>query len=311
MRDEHILPTAYLDMNIVGLVAEGSLRLPVGEVRYVYSSEHFTEISRGDGAFLLDCLSALGAYEMSVDLDNWQITDTARLHANANIHDRYREHNELMSPGVAHTATFQSIAAMMWGADNVDRVRASIEDLPHTILPNDQLDRNPELVAEASRVAKHLLETLGPATRPRPPLVEQRRALGASRAQTAGLPPEQVIPEIWSRISPQVAGLTMEELFGAKPIDALGYKIWPMFLAAIQCHSMLNTLGYRPDKGMADEDRTANILSDGAHIAHAMYCDLLLTADRRLSAKASVVYAFLRAKTRVGLVTALPPRDRS
>lgn len=305
MSDLELLPTVYLDMNIVGQIAEGMLRLPAGKFRYVYSSEHYSEIARGNSLFLLDALSTIGAQELSVDLDNdWRITDQARFIFNEDIHTRYGDHQRIMAPGLAHIETFQAMTALMWGADNLGTVLDALRDLPNTILPGDENERHPGLVAEAQRVSDQLLTTLEAEMRQRTSLAKRRKELGSNLAQTNGLLPEQVIPEIWRRVAPKAQGLTIDQLFGANPIDRLGYCQWPKFLAVVQCHGILNTLGYRPDKGMADESRTANILSDGAHLAHAAFCDCFLTSDRRLFAKASVVYAFLKIATQPALLRA-------
>lgn len=297
---DRTLPTFYLDQNIIGYVTNGSFPLPKGRVVPVISPEHFTEIARGDALNLLDTLEEIEAQELIVgrDDDN-RYTGQAALSPPGAIRARYAEHVANLEGGRAHIEMFQAFVARIWGADNQDSLLEQLGALPETILPPNELATHPEIRVEAQRVSEALIDIVKARLPETTPLVTLRQAFGVDRGRAGDFDPKDAIPRIWERIAPRVPSVTMEQFFWKEPIDRLGYETWPIYMAVTHCHATLNTLGFRPDKGMADETRTANIVSDAIHLANASFCDVLLTADRRLADKAEAIYSFLGVDTHV------------
>ena len=93
--------------------------------------------------------------------------------------------------------------------------------------------------------------------------------------------------------------MTADQYFGFDPVDKQGYKEWPIFLGIVGCHTMLNVLGFRPDGGLTKPSDIPGILSDGSHIAHAAYCQGLLSRDQKLIAKARAIYRYKNIGTQV------------
>lgn len=290
--------TVYLDNNIVSYIADGSMALPEkADLQPVYSAEHFNEIARGTTPGpALDALSAMHALEVVVNRNEKdQILDTAELVGHDDIHARYAEHVSRMAVAEPNLSMFRSFIARSWGADNDATLKASVRALPDNILPGDLLGEHPEVVAKARRVSADLLAAVVE-NMPNPlPLKATREHLGAHSNQ-GGQPPSAV-HDLWRQVAPSLPGVTIDQLFGKDPVDRLDYDRWPTYLAIVTCHHMLNTLGFRSDLDMEDERKTSNIMSDGVHIANAAFCDVLLTADKRLHAKAVAIYAFLGSKT--------------
>lgn len=293
--------TIYIDQNVVSTFASGDISLlRRGDVTYAYSSEHFSEISRHvEPLRFLDALAELRAVEVMVDIDhNGQIIDTAHLVLHDDIRARYLDHVTNITQADEHLELFRGIVAHSWGSANFDELTSSVERLPELIsalLPEGEGSRT---LDEAVRVSDSLLAKLSAGPR-RISLTDLRASLGTYGRYFGGIDPADAIPMLWKLISEDVPDATMDQVFGKAPIDTQGYERWPRYLAAVACHGMLNTLSFHPDRGMGRSSNVAGILSDGVHMASAMFCDVLLTQDYRFWAKAKAAYAYLGAKTEV------------
>ena len=91
--------------------------------------------------------------------------------------------------------------------------------------------------------------------------------------------------------------MTCDQFFGFDPFEKQGYSEWPMFLGIVGCHTILNYLGFRPDKGLAKANDIPGIVSDGSHIAFAAYCSGLLSRDKKFIAKAKAIYRYKKILT--------------
>ncbi|MCV6607365.1 MAG: hypothetical protein OIF32_04065 [Campylobacterales bacterium] len=65
-------------------------------------------------------------------------------------------------------------------------------------------------------------------------------------------------------------------------------------------YHLLNSIGYKRDKAI-DNDNYPNSMSDMTHAGYALYCDYLLTTDKKMSKKANAVYSYLEISTEVVL----------
>ena len=211
--------------------------------------------------------------------------------------ERYQQHLVNVSEVPHDDTLFTDLIASLCGADNDE----DVQTLPERV--QSQLD---ELSAAGDCDFRVAAQDLKPALAN---LVEQlnekrslesiREPLGINKGRVGNLDPDKAIITIWEILKDQCGGLTIDQFFGFDPLQCSDGER-PKYLGIIACHWILNFVGYRTDKGVSRPAAIPNIMSDGSHIAHAAFCDLLISADRRLCAKASAIYKYMGIGTQVG-----------
>lgn len=295
---------AYLDQNIVGYLYEGSLSLenPV-EVQWVYSNEHFTEIARGGKIALLNVFKDLKARQIELVLDeNFRITGDAHLHPYSDPIERYERHLEAINEVAFNQTPSLDLAARFLGADNLNAAQSvpnRMDEQLRVIL--EGLGPLGEPLVERWEAAKNgLTEMIEKHLKSVQPLESTRQLFGTGKGRGSNLRPlEDPILALWELLSPNLPDMSIDQFFGFDPPDKQGYIEWPLFLGIIGCHSVLNVLGYHPDKGLSKSTVLPSILSDGSHIAHGAFCNVLVSGDRRLCAKARAIYKHKGLRTEV------------
>lgn len=291
----------YLDQNVLGYVRDGLLSLEsCADIAWVYSSEHFREISRGSDRSLLGVLKELRARQLEVLLDgSWQITDEVVLQEYACPYEAFESFSESNSEAPFDETILTDVVARLWGADNW----ANIEALPgrascqiEELLANEP---NAQILASMRESLERSLGELVEGLKTRRPLDELREPLGLGKGRAGNVKSTNPIPEIWELIKDRCGGLSIDQFFGFDPLYKQGYASWPTYLGIVACHNVLNSIGYNTDGHLSRPRSMARIASDGAHIAHAYFCDALISADDRLCAKASAIYSYLGARTRI------------
>jgi hypothetical protein len=122
---------------------------------------------------------------------------------------------------------------------------------------------------------------------------ESREGLGTHGGGAGNLAVhDNPLDEIWKLLKESVPGVTADQFFGFDPIDKQGYQEWPMFLGIVGCHTVLNFIGYRPDKLLAKAEDIPGILSDDTHIAYGAYCHGIFSRDKKFIAKAKAIYRY-------------------
>ena len=190
---------------------------------------------------------------------------------------------------------FTELGARLAGADNLP----DILNLPKRA--EAELERlltsggSPSsLTVSAKQTVDSALTQLIEHLRERRSLESLRKPLGIDRGIVGGVVSENPIPEIWDLIKGKCGRVSIDQFFGFESLDG---KLRPKFLAIAACHTVLNFVGYRTDKHMARPDAVSGILSDGIHIAHAAFCDLLISEDRRMCNKATAIYTYMALPT--------------
>ncbi len=294
----------YLDHNIVDDISKGDLSLkPSDKVVWVYSHESFAEIKRSGSPRFLDVLEDLKAVKLDLILDsNFKITGEARFLEYRSPSEEYESYLEAISDTKLDDSSGLEFIARLFGADNKDKVTShpqSFEENIRSLLePHGLYDEETKLKVERIRgeledfVAGPLQEVGG--------LEEARKAFGTHEGRAGNLASkENPINELWEIVRKGVSGITADQYFGFDPADKQGYEEWPMFLGIVGCHTMLNFLGFRPDDGLTKPSDMPGILSDGSHIAHAAYCQGLLSRDKKFLAKARAIYRYKNIGTQV------------
>jgi len=289
----------YIDQNILGLVRNGSISIgPRDAVVWVYS-EHFKEISRGHTTSFLSVLRHLRAQQIELVLnENWQIADKMVLHEYSCPFDRYREYLKSVGevPFADKAQAFLiGIAARCMGAENLVELRGLSE------AACDALTQDiPGLSEKVQATMAGLPEKLNGARS----LKSLRAALAVNQGRAGDVVPTEAIDHIWSLLERRHGGtLTKDQFFGIEELE----QRRPTYLGIVACHIILNVVGFRADRHLDRPNAIPAILSDGSHIGHAAFCDLLLSGDRRMCDKASAIYAHLGIATHVECLRLKPP----
>jgi hypothetical protein len=295
---------AYLDQNIIGYIHDGKLALKgATDIQWVYSREHFTEIARGGKAELLNVLGELKACQLEVVLDeNFKVTDMVRLHSYSDPIKRYERYLEAIHEIPFDQTPQLDLIARCLGADNFESAQSAPNRMgEHLRSILEGLGPLGEPLAARWKVTQgDLAKMIEKHLKTVQPLESIRQRFGTSRGRGTNFELTQdPILALWKLLSPYLPDMSADQFFGFDPPYMQGYVKWPLFLGIIGCHSVLNVLGYRPDKGLSKPDALPNILSDGSHIAHAAFCAALISEDRRLCAKARAIYRHKAIQTEV------------
>jgi len=298
----------YLDQNAIQHDFDGEAHIPVIEgMQWVYSVEHFNEISRKEDDRYFEVLERLGAQMMQIKLDaKYQITDEVTLYDYEPPKNLYNRYKETVSDFQYASGLFDPLQTFFFGnkdvldpEDYAESFKKTIDNLLQDGLNgiSESIDLS-EMDAENTSITDSLSNTLKEAKEKMQPLKKLRKLI--TEVQFSGLNPEVggIVDQIWSQISEKLHPVTKDQFFGKEkfPFNRKNDEDIknPVFLAVIQCHTVLNYLGYWPDKGLPRMEKLHGINSDAAHIAYSFFCSGIVSADNRLCKKASAIYQYFR-----------------
>lgn len=295
----------YLDQNIIGYSRNGWIDLAkFEEVDWIYSKEHFREISRSDDPRIyLSVLETLKAKEIEMILeDRSKITDLPKFNEYSCPYEKYNQFINTNKEVDFDENIFAPIIARCYGDDNYDEVLKFPDKLKTNLEcllgSKEFLDED---IAELSKqLAREFEETVVQGLSKRHSLNDIRKGFGLENGKLGQISGANSIKEIWRLLEgkPNITGgMTCEQFFSFEPIHKQGYESWPLYLGIVGCYTMLNSLGYRTDKGVAKQENVSNIASDARHVAYAAYCDALMSGDKKLYEKASAIYGYKKINT--------------
>lgn len=306
----------YLDQNIIGYQVDGTLDLSkifdklakspdiiseISGVTWIYSEEHFREISRSDDPSpFLDALKKIKAQEIKLSLnENFQITDGAYIDTYSCPHERYERFTSANSEVEFDETGSIALIARMFGADNYANVQSSpekfISQIKKLLEPIDKWDE--KTAGEVQDIAADLDAMIRDDLSEKRSLETNRKLLGTEKGKAGNAKSDNPIAEIWEMMPAEAKVITPDQFFGFDPIDKQGFDTWPMYLGIISCYLILSFIGFRPDKKFPSEHALPNIMSDAVHVAHGAYCHLLMSGDKRLCSKARAIYKFKKIGT--------------
>lgn len=296
----------YIDQNIVGYFREYISDWPLLQqqqnVEWIYSDTHFDEIRRSGDLSFLTVFENLKAQHIEIVLDDkFNMTGEARIHPYSPPSQRYEHYLAAIGDRSLAEELFLPLLARLNGADNFERLlllpgkfQSQLEEILTTVgLWNDQIAESFQCHSE--ELAQFICEKLDKTK----PLETLRKNMGIDKGRLGNPETDNPIQEIWQIISGKFDKVTADRFFGFDPPDKQGYSLWPPYLGIVGCYQMLNLLGYRTDNKISSEEATPNIFSDAQHVACAAFCDVLMSEDRRLCAKARAIYKYKNIKTQV------------
>lgn len=290
----------YLDHNILDDLSKNRMTLEApDDTIWVYSDESFNEIKRANDMRFLDVLRNIKARKLELELDNqFRLTGRAFLHDYCEPKDMYQQWldniDEIHVDEIIQSQ--MQLLARLAGADNHSEILHQpnkLKDFIYSLLSPDgratkEIEFQIEQAVESieSVVCGQLQEIQS--------LDASRMAIGTGRGRASNLSnKEDPLALIWEMLRENHKGMTIEQFYGFEPLNKQGYEIWPLYLGVVGCHTVLNFLGFHPDKGLSRIEKIPAILSDANHTAMAIYCDAILSKDQRFCAKARAIFAYL------------------
>lgn len=301
------LKLIYIDQNLLQYDFEEKINISTSsEIQWVFSDEHFSEINRKVDERFFAVLKRLKARKIKIILDDkFKFTDDCVLLEYKDPRflfddyietiSEYNETSNLFLPLQAffsgnlealdpksYTAHFKRVILDLLKDAFNEIDKPGVESRYINLLESDEID-----IGEILDSAKSQIK----------PLNEQRKIISLNK-QFSDLKAENglIIDQIWEVIAESMQPITKNQFFGKAPLpysqvgDSSNEQ--PLFLGIVQCHTVLNHLGYWPDEGLPKISKILGINSDAAHIAYAYFCNGIASADNRLCKKANAIYDY-------------------
>jgi hypothetical protein len=174
------MPRVYLDQNILSHVRAGRLNIAaVKGVQWIYSNEHFNEISRGEDLSFLDVLDRINACQIELILDDqFRFTGGARIQEAGPVTEKYGLYMQSKAEVPVDDTIFTELLLRVCGADNEEEfnsIPARFIDQMQALLEKSGIDdTSSEVILEGcAEIAHELVTGLSEAT----PIEKTRKAL--------------------------------------------------------------------------------------------------------------------------------------
>lgn len=294
----------YIDQNIIQYAYEGTLTIETcDDVCFVYSNEHFNELSRYEDERFFDILRRIKARKLVLNLDNYfdNIDDAIILDYQDPkiLYERYQETikgnnnptNIFLSLQPYFMGNINTIEPQSINSEFVNSLKGIIDNPSMSeFFPQGFQETYNEIIED---IGENLEKQLSNSKDEILPLERQRKQITKKDLSDLNVEDGLIIDQIWSLVKDKFTYVDKDQLFGKKPLPFLPTKKMAPFFSAVQCHTMLNALGYWPDKGLTKLSKVYGINSDASHIGHSLFCSGIMSADKRLCKKADAIFQYL------------------
>lgn len=297
----------YIDQNIIQYIYEGKLNLNVdNNIIWAYSDEHFGEINRhNDENQCFDVLEYLKARKVKIQLDNkYKITDECVLYHYEDPRVLYNEYLDTINEYKNISIQFAPLQTFFYGnteslnIDNyIDLFKSNLNSLTQDIV-DDNKTLGKLYDSLISNVTEQLKSSLNASQNKIQPLDKTRKLI--TKKQLSDLKHEDgiIVDQIWTHVNHyfEKYSISKDQLFGKDKLPFLTNRTeeskQTVVEGIVQCHTLLNHLGYWPDEKLTRPSKIFGINSDASHIAHGFFCTGILSADDRLCRKARAMYEY-------------------
>lgn len=289
-------PLVYVDQNILGRHLAGGFTLrPDSSFQWVYSKEHFAEIRRSDDPDkYLAVLDEAGAQLLDAEMVQWKLTGAAHLIRHGTAREHYAQYCRSVDEVPAMDSIFDPMLAWFNGGGDADQLKS---------LPQHLAEKLRELLGDGAefesataqmRAEDEFDTTLNQMISDGNDINRLRAAMGVGKGAAGSVSGQGRLEQIWRMISPQCPGMTSDRFFG--------FEGAPTYLGIIGCCGVLDILGFQGEGKARKTLSMPNVRSDANHIAMGAFCQMLLSADKRLINRASAIYEYKSIGTLCGLV---------
>jgi hypothetical protein len=287
------MQTVYIDQNILGYIAEGVIGFPYDQMQCIISETHFKEIPIDNSDYFIDALTKVKAKLVRPVLDKkFDFTNEGIIIKDQTIKELYEIYKER-----AHLNHFENIF------DNFLATLAGGSYFDETIkLPDKLMEYFSNLDME-EELKNPLINAMDPIMVALKEIIETnmknvdhiegtRKRIGTDKGRLNQISSGDIFKGIWEHIKSN-SGIDFQSIIEKQ----LSGK--PKYLQVAALNAYLNHLGYNPDIGLSKPEHIPNVRYDGEHMSNAVFCDALLTEDRRMAHKACAIYQYLDIQTKV------------
>jgi hypothetical protein len=275
-------PRMYLDQNILGYLLDGSITLDIDDFDYVYSETHFKEFPKNDYKVFCDALDNLKARCIKCNVnEKFEIQNKGTLLGYQPVEFLYNIFIKNYNPDGERS--YDGLMAYFNGSQDKEKIESFLNIINKAIdEPSDFIKSISEIcssqLAELDKIFKEQIFYVGK-------LEENRKKMGTDQGKLNSL----------SRNTIQRIFDLLEKQFGIKVETFMNEQFMnkALFLKVAGLHSFLNSVGYNPDRNINKYESIPNIRHDGEHIGYGIYCNFILSEDRRFIKKAAAIYEHL------------------
>ncbi|MFY0663751.1 MAG: hypothetical protein JXQ97_03955 [Natronospirillum sp.] len=288
------LPLVYLDQNIISLQLAGKIDLSgLTGMQWVYSKEHFAEISRSQNPVpFLQTLDSLSAKLIDLEIVNWEFTGEARLNEEINAERHYERYSDAIKTVPSIDTLFHPFHVWICGGDSEDALRSIPEKLAHHLKALADSLPDSTVLEGFYHFQSEFKQMIDAMIRSGNDIEEFRHQLGVGNGAAGSIKGDNPLGQLWEKVSPKMPGITSDEYFGFSSLPNEQQQPLTWF-GIIKCCAILDVLGYAAEgKKTRNLDKIANVISDANHIATSAYCQAMISRDNRLVDRARAIYQF-------------------
>lgn len=280
-------PTIYIDQNVLSYLSEGLFRFPENDFQCVFSETHFKEIPKENPNPFICTLDKYFARIIRVNVnEKFEVQDNAKIYPYTPVRDLYNDFLERQKEP-QYESVFDNLLARFAGAENFGDVIQLPKEL-HDLIESQisEFPFNHIVDVPINLVLDGLSDTITNSLKEVEILEKQREQLGTDKGKLLNIEGEEILVRINEVIksSMNIDLLTLSNLF-------LQGK--PKYLKIAGFNALLNQIGFNADTKLSSIKKIPNIRYDGEHMGYAIFCNILLSEDRRLIKKAAAIYQYL------------------
>jgi hypothetical protein len=284
-------PTIYIDQNVLSYLEEKIIKFPKEEFQCVFSETHFKEIPNANRHKYFEVLDYYDAIMVKIQLnDKFEIIDEAIFKDHHPVEALFEDFKEAIKDN-DYESIFDPLLARLAGANNYsDALKfydPLLEDLKIKSVENPLIQ---QLINPLNDLMQIISESLGESLINIKNIEEQRSQLGTDKGKLLQIQDEDSITKIGEIIQTNT-GIDQLSLV----MNSIKEK--SVYNQVIALNAWLNHLGYNADTKLNSIKKAPNIRHDAEHMANAIFCNFLMSEDRRFVNKAKSIYYFLKINT--------------
>ncbi len=285
---------AYLDQNVVGDIVNGKLKINSTEFQLLISETNFDELPTHDSDRYLNELEKYGVKLLIVGSNiNTMFTDKAGIACGVTLKNLYYIYKEKQRENKS-ARSLNEIIVKLVGTKEVNN-QDSILNQFNNIANQYNGTKHQFLFDTLKPMIEKLNSEIENGTTILEPAELTRKRINADKGKLNNIKGNKVIERIIKYLNDNNKDNFNIYSNLKKSKDSNYSKI-------ILLNGFLNIVGYYPDVHLNVLDHVPNVQNDGEHMANAMFCNYLMTRDRKMAQRANAIYEFLELNTDVVLI---------
>jgi hypothetical protein len=286
-------PTIYIDQNILSYLEDKTITFPQDEFQCVYSETHFKEIPTVHKKSYFGVLDELNAVLVKIQLnEKFEIIDEVRFIDHHPVSDLFESFQETVEQS-NYESIFDPFLAQLAGGKIQETSNSPLSQMLENLHRSGSLnEESAKLSNSVNLLIQSLFSTLAESLQNIESIEKQRSQIGTDKGKLLELNDENSIENIGEIIKNKMGYDIL-----AKVSENISEK--PYYAKVVMLNSFLNHIGYNADTKLSSIRKIPNIRHDAEHMANGIFCNNVISEDRRFVMKAKAIYNYLKIKTRV------------